>query len=154
LSVKIRLARVGAKGHPSYRVVVADERASRSGNVIEIIGQYNPLVDPVLFKVDRDKVLEWLKKGAVPTFTVRKMLGKAGVLKAIDFSGYKKRAPKQKAAPTGGQAAPAGGQAAPAGGQAAPAGGQAAPAGGQGAKEEKAGEEKAAETPKTEEKPA
>jgi len=126
LSVKIRLTRVGAKGQPSYRIVVADERAARSGKVIEILGQYDPRVEPALFKIDRDRVLDWLKKGAVPTFTVRKMLGKAGVLKAIDFSGYKKRAPKQKAAPGGGQ----------------------------GAKEEKAGEEKAAETPKTEEKPA
>jgi len=98
LSVKIRLARVGAKGQPSYRVVVADERTARCGRVIEVLGHYNPLAEPSSFKVDNDKVLEWIKKGAVPTFTVRKLLGKIGVLKAIDFSNLKKRAPKQKGA--------------------------------------------------------
>ncbi|MFH1710149.1 MAG: 30S ribosomal protein S16 [bacterium] len=96
MSVKIRLSRVGAKGQPSYRVVVADERAARNGNIIEIVGHYNPLVEPSSFNVDKDKVLEWIKKGAIPTPTVRKMLGKAGVLKPVDFSTFKKRASKQK----------------------------------------------------------
>ena len=98
MSVKIRLSRVGAKGQPSYRVVVADERAARGGNIIEIVGHYNPLLDPSSFEVDGEKILKWMKKGAVPTFTVRKLLGKCGVLKALDFSTYKKRAPKQKGA--------------------------------------------------------
>jgi ribosomal protein S16 len=53
-------------------------------------------VEPSTFTVDKDKTLEWIKKGAVPTFTVRKMLGKIGVLKPIDFSSFKKRASKQK----------------------------------------------------------
>jgi small subunit ribosomal protein S16 len=97
LSVKIRLARVGAKGQPSYRVVVADERSARGSGIIEVIGHYNPLVEPSAFNVDKERTLEWIKKGAVPTFTVRKLLGKAGVLKAIDFSTFKKRASKQKA---------------------------------------------------------
>ncbi len=98
MSVKIRLARVGKKGQPSYKVVVADERTARCGRVIEELGHYNPLVEPSLFTVDKDKTLEWIKKGAVPTFTVRKMLGKIGVLKPIDFSSFKKRASKQKSA--------------------------------------------------------
>jgi small subunit ribosomal protein S16 len=96
LSVKIRLARIGAKGQPSYRVVVADERTARCGNVIEVLGHYDPLTKPSSFKVDKDKTLEWIKKGAIPTETVRKLLGKAGVLKPIDFSTYTKRASKQK----------------------------------------------------------
>jgi len=98
LAVKIRLSRVGAKGQPSYRVVVADERAARNGSIIEVLGYYNPLVEPSLFKIDKEKTQEWLNKGAVPTLIVRKMLGKAGVLKPIDFSNFKKRAPKQKGA--------------------------------------------------------
>ena len=98
MSVKIRLARVGAKGKPSYRVVVADERAARGGSIIEVLGHYNPLVEPSLFKIDKERTQEWLKKGAVPTLIVRKMLGKAGVMKPIDFSTYTKRAPKQKGA--------------------------------------------------------
>jgi small subunit ribosomal protein S16 len=106
LSVKIRLVRTGAKGQPSYRVVVADERASRSGKMIEILGYYNPLVEPSLIKVEKEKVLAWIKKGAQPTLIVRKMLGKAGILKAIDFSTYKKRGSKQKAAPAAEAAQP------------------------------------------------
>lgn len=98
MAVKIRLTRIGAKGQPSYRVVVADERAARDGNIIEIIGQYNPLSKSTVFEVNKEKVLEWIKKGAVPTFTVRKMLGKIGVLPALDFTNYKKREPKQKGA--------------------------------------------------------
>jgi len=108
LSVKIRLARIGAKGQPSYRVVVADERTARCGRVIEILGHYDPLVEPSTFTIDKEKTLEWIKKGAIPTETVRKMLGKIGVMKAIDFSGYKKKAPKksaEQAAPEAVQAA-------------------------------------------------
>ncbi len=104
MSVKIRLERTGSKGQPSYRIVVVDERAARSGNAIEVIGHYNPRVEPSLFEVDRDKVTEWIKKGAQPTAIVRKMLGKAGVLKQIDYSTYKKRAPRQKK--SGGEEAP------------------------------------------------
>ena len=96
MAVKIRLARVGAKGKPSYRVVVCDERVARVGRNIEIIGTYNPLVEPSEFKVNKDKVVEWMKKGAQPTFTVRKLLGKAGILKAMDFSKMKKKDPKNK----------------------------------------------------------
>lgn len=110
MSVKIRLARVGAKGQPSYRVVVADERAARDGSTIEILGHYNPLVEPSIFVVDKERTLEWLKKGAVPSSIVRKMLGKIGVLKPIDFSTYKKRTPKQKAAAAGEPATQQGGQ--------------------------------------------
>ena len=99
MSVKIKLVRVGAKGRPSYRVVVADERTSTAGKTIEILGHYDPMLEPSSFTVDKDKVLEWMKKGAVPTFTVRKMLGKIGVLKKIDFTNYKKKSPKQKGAP-------------------------------------------------------
>jgi len=74
--------------------VIADERSARCGKVIEVIGHYNPLMEPSSFTVDKEKTLEWIKKGAIPTDTVRKMLGKCGVLKAIDFSASKKRAPK------------------------------------------------------------
>lgn len=96
MSVKIRLTRIGAKGKPSYRVVVADERAARNGNIIEIIGLYDPFSKGSTFEVNKEKVLEWIKKGAIPTFTVRKMLGKIGVMPALDFTNYKKRAPRQK----------------------------------------------------------
>jgi small subunit ribosomal protein S16 len=96
VAVKIRLVRTGAKGRPSYRIVVVDSRVSRAGKNIEILGTYNPLVEPSAVKVDGEKVLSWIKKGAQPTLIVKKLLGKAGVLPAIDFSTYKKKKTKQK----------------------------------------------------------
>ncbi len=77
--VKIRLARMGAKKRPYYRVVVADSRARRDGPFIEIIGSYDPMKEPSEIKVDTDKARSWLNKGAQPTDTVRKLLQKAGL---------------------------------------------------------------------------
>lgn len=79
MAVKIRLKRIGAKKAPFYRVVVADSRFSRDGRFIEEIGLYNPLTDPAEIKIDGEKALDWIKKGAQPTDTVRALLKKAGV---------------------------------------------------------------------------
>src|SRR4030043_488785 len=78
--VRIRLRRVGAKNKPMYRVVVADKRSPRDGAFIEIIGRYNPLVDPEVFSFDEEKVLKWLKNGAQPSETVSRLLYKAGIM--------------------------------------------------------------------------
>ncbi|HBE79392.1 MAG TPA: 30S ribosomal protein S16 [Firmicutes bacterium] len=80
MSVKIRLNKMGAKKRPFYRLVVADSRAPRDGRFIEIIGHYNPIVDPVEIVVDKDKAQDWLKKGAKPSDTVKRLLKKAGVI--------------------------------------------------------------------------
>ena len=86
--VKIRLARVGAKRQPSYRVVVADQRSPRDGRFIEIIGHYNPRTEPATMVVKEDRALFWLGRGAQPTEAVARILDKTGVLakaaKAID----------------------------------------------------------------------
>ncbi|MCL1891347.1 MAG: 30S ribosomal protein S16 [Coriobacteriia bacterium] len=74
MSVKIRLARHGAKKAPYYRVVVADARAKRDGRCIEEVGRYNPCVDPALITFDMDKVDTWIKQGAQPTETVARLL--------------------------------------------------------------------------------
>ncbi|MBI2867497.1 MAG: 30S ribosomal protein S16 [Chloroflexi bacterium] len=78
--VRIRLRRVGAKGQPSYRIVVADQRSPRNGRFIEVLGHYNPRVDPPHITIDAEKAKAWLKKGAQPSEAVRRMLHKAGVL--------------------------------------------------------------------------
>ena len=78
--VKIRLKRMGAHKKPFYRVVVADVRAPRDGKFIEEIGYYNPLTEPADIKIDEEKVLSWLGKGAQPTDTVRSILRKNGIL--------------------------------------------------------------------------
>ncbi len=80
--VKIRLARMGAKKKPYYRVVVADSRARRDGPFIEIIGTYDPTKEPSEVKVDADKARSWLDRGAQPTDTVKKLLQKAGLVAA------------------------------------------------------------------------
>jgi len=77
--VKIRLTRIGAHKKPFYRMVVADERARRDGPFIEIIGTYDPLKKPSKIKVDLEKADGWLKNGAQPTDTVRRLLKKAGL---------------------------------------------------------------------------
>jgi len=79
MSVKIRLARGGAKKKPVYRVVVADERFPRDGRFIEVLGQYNPRQEEVLLNFKEDRAMEWLNKGAQPTDTVRRLLRHAGV---------------------------------------------------------------------------
>lgn len=78
--LKIRLRRMGAKKAPFYRIVVADSRSPRDGRFIEEIGTYNPMLEPSEFKVDADKVREWMKNGAQPTETVKTLLKKEGIL--------------------------------------------------------------------------
>ncbi|OQY25410.1 MAG: 30S ribosomal protein S16 [Desulfobacteraceae bacterium 4572_35.2] len=79
MSVKIRLARGGAKKKPFYQIVVADERCPRDGRYIENIGQYNPLVEPPMIALKEDRALAWLNKGAQPSEVVLQLLRKEGV---------------------------------------------------------------------------
>lgn len=80
MAVKIRLARVGGKKNPHYRVVVADSRAPRDGRFIEILGRYNPQTDPSFIEIDNEKASDWLNKGAQPTEQAKKLLKIAGVI--------------------------------------------------------------------------
>ncbi len=79
MAARIRLRRTGTTKRPSYRVVVADSRAARDGRFIEIIGYYNPLADPPVIRIDAEKAAAWLRKGALPSNTVRHLLAQAGV---------------------------------------------------------------------------
>jgi small subunit ribosomal protein S16 len=79
LATKIRLARVGSKKNPVYRVVVADSRSPRDGRFIEIIGRYNPQTDPSTIELDEAKVKDWMSKGAQPTDSVRRLLKAKGI---------------------------------------------------------------------------
>ncbi len=78
--VKIRLRRMGAKKRPFYRIVVADSRFPRDGRFIEEIGTYDPLAEPAAVTVDADKAKTWMKNGAQPTDTVKRLLKNAGVI--------------------------------------------------------------------------
>ena len=78
--VKIRLRRMGAKKSPFYRIVVADSRYPRDGRFIEQLGTYNPLAEPAEVKVDAERAQAWIKTGAQPNDTVKRLLKQAGIL--------------------------------------------------------------------------
>ena len=78
MSVKIRLARYGAKKKPYYRIVVASIDAPRDGRFLEQVGTYDPLQKPAAVTLKQDRVQAWLDKGAMPTATVRSLLKKEG----------------------------------------------------------------------------
>lgn len=75
--VKIRLARHGAKKKPFYRIVVADSRSPRDGRFIDLIGTYDPLQNPAVVQIKRDKLDKWLQHGAQPTETVARLIKRA-----------------------------------------------------------------------------
>jgi small subunit ribosomal protein S16 len=83
MSTRIRLRRMGSKGRPFYRVVVADQRSPRDGRFIENIGRYHPLNDPSLIEIDQDRALHWLRVGAQPSDQVRNLMQKVGIWDAF-----------------------------------------------------------------------
>ncbi len=100
MSVKIRLARGGAKKRPFYRIVVADIRSPRDGKYIEKLGTFNPLLakdDDARLVIDLDKVKEWMAKGAKPSDRMEKILVAAGAMKPVtDFSTKPQKAKKHE----------------------------------------------------------
>ena len=77
--VKMRLKRMGSKGAPFYRIVIADARAPRDGRFVEEVGYYDPTKEPSVIKIDQELATKWLSQGAQPTETVKKLLKIAGV---------------------------------------------------------------------------
>jgi small subunit ribosomal protein S16 len=84
MATKIRLRRVGRKGIPIYRIVIADTESPRDGRFVAAIGTYDPRAEKPADKVrlDADEAKAWLAKGATPTETVRAILVRAGLLAA------------------------------------------------------------------------
>jgi small subunit ribosomal protein S16 len=78
MSVKIRLARYGAKKRPFYRIVVAPKEKPRDGRFLEMVGTYDPLRDPAVIDLKKEKIQKWIDKGAVPSATVRSLLKQEG----------------------------------------------------------------------------
>ena len=79
MAVKIRLARFGSKKKPFYRIIVSDARAPRDGRFIERVGTYDPQKDPPSIHVDKERIVDWLLKGAQPTPTVVRLLKRVGI---------------------------------------------------------------------------
>ncbi len=83
MSLKIRLARGGAKKRPYYSIVIADSRSPRDGRFIERVGTYNPMVErshPDRVTLKSERVQHWLGVGALPTDRVARFLGEAGLI--------------------------------------------------------------------------
>jgi len=83
MAVSMRLMRFGGKKSPFYRIVVSDRRTSRDGRFIEQVGTYDPKKDPVEVRFKEEKAIQWLRKGAQPTLTVRQLLIRSGVSKKL-----------------------------------------------------------------------
>lgn len=78
MSVKIRLARHGAKKRPFYRIVVADSKSPRDGRFLENVGTYNPLLDPGKVVLKQERIKYWIDQGAILSDTVKSLLKKEG----------------------------------------------------------------------------
>ncbi len=99
MSLKIRLARAGAKKRPYYRIVVADSRSPRDGRYIEKIGTYNPLLprdSKERVNLSEERVKHWMAQGAQPTDRVLRFLDKAGLAKRDARSNPSKAQPGKK----------------------------------------------------------
>ena len=99
MSLKIRLARVGAKKRPQFRVVVADSRYPRDGRFIENLGTYNPMLpkdSKERVKLDLDRVKHWLSKGAQPSDRVLRFLDAAGVRKRTPRNNPERAIPREE----------------------------------------------------------
>ena len=115
MSLKIRLARAGAKKRPFYRIVIADSRAPRDGRFIEIVGTYNPILpkgDEKRITLNLDRIKHWQSVGALPTDRVLRFLDAAGLAKRTPRNNPEKAKPGKKAeeraaAKTAAEAAPA-----------------------------------------------
>jgi len=100
MSLKIRLARAGAKKRPFYRIVIADSRYPRDGRFIEIVGTYEPILPKNHEKrtvLNVERIQHWLSKGAQPTDRVLRFLDVAGLAKRTPHNNPQKAQPGKKA---------------------------------------------------------
>ena len=78
--LRIRLRRTGRAKQPSYRIVVADQRAPRDGAFVENLGHYNPRTNPTTFEVNEERVRHWLAQGAQPSETLHRLFHQRGLI--------------------------------------------------------------------------
>jgi len=82
MAVKMRLTRLGDKKSPFYRIIVVDGRKARDGEYVDLIGTYDPLKNPAVVNIDKEKAAKWIACGVQPTDTVKSILVKEGILEA------------------------------------------------------------------------
>jgi small subunit ribosomal protein S16 len=97
VAVRIRLRRIGKKKQPQYRLVAAETAGPRDGRFIEVIGHYNPRVDPSAVRVNEERALWWLRQGAQPSDVARSLLMKTGIWEKFKQASDRASAPPSKA---------------------------------------------------------
>ncbi len=79
MAVSIRFARRGRRNRPFFRIVVADSRSPRDSKFIDRLGYYDPIPDPEVVVVKKDRLIHWLLRGAQPTKSVKSILSRQGI---------------------------------------------------------------------------
>lgn len=74
MALKVRLSRVGKKNHAQYRIVVMEQTWQRDGKYIDLLGFYDPMIEPHLLTLDNDKLTHWVEKGAQLSTGLLKLL--------------------------------------------------------------------------------
>lgn len=92
----IRLRRTGRTKKPNFRVVVAEKDMPIYGRFVDIIGNVDLLANPKIINIDKDKALDWMKKGAQPSETVARLMVKSGILKKDDLNWKPDKKSKKK----------------------------------------------------------
>lgn len=82
MAVRIRLTRKGTKKKPFYRIVAADKEMPRDGRFLELLGTYDPMVEPVVITLKEDRINYWLGEGAKPSTTVASLFKQKGMVQA------------------------------------------------------------------------
>lgn len=72
----IRLARFGSKKKPTYRLVVIEKERARDSRAVEVVGHYNPVSQPSVVNLKHDRIQHWIKSGAQPSDTVKRLIEK------------------------------------------------------------------------------
>ncbi|MFP4588345.1 MAG: 30S ribosomal protein S16 [Candidatus Bipolaricaulota bacterium] len=88
MPAKIRLKQTGRKKQPYFRVVVVEKSKPRDTEVIEELGFYNPRPEPRDIRIEEEKALDWLRKGAQPSKTVRDMFSDLGLMERLHEEKY------------------------------------------------------------------
>jgi len=99
VAVVLRLARHGQKKRPHYRIVAAEKTFRRDGRFLEILGTYNPMVDPPAVKLKEDRVKHWIEAGALPSKNIRNLVIKniPGFIEGKEEGRLKRKQDKRKA---------------------------------------------------------
>jgi small subunit ribosomal protein S16 len=122
MSLKIRMARGGAKKRPFFRIVIADTRSPRDGRFIEKIGTYDPMLasdNPKRVVLDTERAKHWLSVGALPSERVARFLAKAELMPMPEIRETPQKSAPRKKAQERAKAAEGAAAEAPAGGAAA-----------------------------------